>query len=404
MMRRGNHEGSFSFVPQLNVFRYRESYIDSSGNHKVKQLYSKELKTLRSKVREWRRERDSGLDLDTSLTVGAWIEKWLALVKPTIRLRTYDDYCRVLNSKVVPVIGKKRLMYLSVMDCQELFNSYIGQLSPVTINDIRRRLKVVIGAAVEQGLIRKNVASLTRPIHEPKKEVIALSEEEVESLLQALDEGLYVFPDKDKPYKENISQVYNKSIARVLVHLALDTGCRIGELLGLTWSCIGLKGRSKGQIKIIHSLSSTSEGVKLEDVKTKSSCRVVKVPDSTVQLLQEWKNEQDRYKDVLQNLYDTTYDFVFTNAFGRPVSLTNFYRRYWKKLIHYVGLPDKYTFHCLRRTHATLLLKHGVNIKVVSERLGHSSTSVTANVYAGLLPDMQNQAVDAWNAIFSSRK
>lgn len=60
-------------------------------------------------------------------------------------------------------------MYLTVMDCQELFNGYIGQLSPVTINDIRRRLKVVIGAAVEQGLIRKNVASLTRPIHEPKR-------------------------------------------------------------------------------------------------------------------------------------------------------------------------------------------------------------------------------------------
>ena len=156
-------------------------------------------------------------------------------------------------------------MYLSVMDCQELFNSYVDQLSPVTINDIRRRLKVVLGAAVEQGLLRQNVASLTRPIHEPKKEVIALSEKQVESLVKALDEGLYVFPDKDKPYKENISQIYNKSVCRVLVHLALDTGCRIGELLGLTWSCIGLNGRSNGQIKIIHSLSSTSEGVKLED-------------------------------------------------------------------------------------------------------------------------------------------
>lgn len=403
-MRRGNHEGNFSFVPQSNLYRYRESYTDSSGNSRVKQLYSKELKTLRSKVRAWRRERDSGLDLDTALTVGAWIEKWLTLVKPTVRLRTYDDYFRVLNTKVVPIIGNKRLMYLTVMDCQELINNYIGHLSPVTINDIRRRLKVVIGAAVEQGLIRTNVASLTRPIHEPKKEVIALSEGEVKSILQALDEGLYVFQDKDKPYKENISQVYNKSVVRVLVHLALDTGCRIGELLGLTWSCVGLKGRTRGQIKIIHSLSSTSEGVKLEDVKTKSSFRVIKVPDSTVWLLQEWKNEQERYKGLLKNLYDTAYDFVFTNAFGHPVSLSNFYRRYWKKLIHYVGLSDKYTFHCLRRTHATLLLKHGVNIKVVSERLGHSSTSVTANVYAGLLPDMQNQAVDAWNAIFPSLK
>jgi len=403
-MRRGNHEGSYCFIPKLQSYRYREYYKAPDGTSQIKQIYSRDLKSLRSKVRNWHKVRDSGLGDNASLTVKAWIEKWLVLVKPTIRLRTYDDYCRVLRSKVVPVIGKKRLMYLSVMDCQELFNSYVDQLSPVTINDIRRRLKVVLGAAVEQGLLRQNVASLTRPIHEPKKEVIALSEKQVESLVKALDEGLYVFPDKDKPYKENISQIYNKSVCRVLVHLALDTGCRIGELLGLTWSCIGLNGRSNGQIKIIHSLSSTSEGVKLEDVKTKSSCRVVKVPDSTVQLLQEWKNEQDRYKDVLQNLYDRTYDFVFTNAFGRPVSLTNFYRRYWKKLIHYVGLPDKYTFHCLRRTHATLLLKHGVNIKVVSERLGHSSTSVTANVYAGLLPDMQNQAVDAWNAIFSSRK
>ena len=225
----------------------------------------------------------------------------LTLVKPTVRLRTYDEYFRVLNTKVVPIIGNKRLMYLTVMDCQELINNYIGRLSPVTINDIRRRLKVVIGAAVEQGLIRTNVASLTRTINEPKKEINTLSEGEVKSLLQALDEGHYVFPDKDKPYKENISQVYNKSVVRVLVHLALDTGCRIGELLGLTWSCVGLKGRTRGQIKIIHSLSSTSEGVKLEDVKTKSSFRVIKVPDSTVWLLQEWKNEQERYKGLLKN-------------------------------------------------------------------------------------------------------
>ena len=63
-------------------------------------------------------------------------------------------------------------------------------------------------------------------------------------------------------------------------------------------------------------------------------------------------------------------------------------------------MRENVTFHSLRKTHATLLLRAGVNIKVVSERLGHSSTSVTANIYSALLPDMQSQAVQALDQIF----
>ena len=123
-----------------------------------------------------------------------------------------------------------------------------------------------------------------------------------------------------------------------------------------------------------------------------------------MEMLKSWKKEQKAYADKLANLYDNGLDLVFSNSWGKPINSSNLYRRYWNKLKKAADLPSEVTFHSLRKTHTTMLLKAGVNIKVVSERLGHSSTSVTANIYSALLPDMQEQAVKALDAIFMKGK
>ncbi len=391
--RRGNHEGSYSYDERRNLFRYRESYTAADGKQKVKELRARNKGELRRKIKKWHEERDAGLDIQENLTVKAWIEKWLALKKPTIRQRTFSDYKRIMETKIIPVIGHIRIAKLTVADCQEMINSYAATLSPETVNDIRRRLKVMVRAAVDQGLLARDVAGLTKSIHQRKKPIIALSEEEVRRLLDAADHWDDCI-HRDTP--ETVTQTYNRHAVRVMVHLALNSGCRLGELLGMSWKQVNFRQKT---IHITQSLSQTSGRCMIEDVKTRSSFRKIQLTDEMTDRLREWKKEQAAYANLLGELYDSSPGLVFANGWGKPMNSSNFYQRYWNPLLKLAEMPENITFHALRKTHATLLLRAGVNIKVVSERLGHSSTSVTANVYSALLPDMQGEAVQALDKI-----
>ena len=393
--RRGNHEGSYSYDESKQLYRYRESFISAEGKRKAKDIYSKTKSDLRRKVKQWHKERKAGLDVQTNLTVKSWIQKWLILKKPTIRPRTFYDYQKCMERYIIPAIGNIRISRLTVADCQGMLNSFTTTLSAGTINDIRRRLKVMVRAAVDQGLIAKDVAGMTKPIHQRKTDVVALSESEVQKLFDVLDHWDARIEESGAP--ETVSGRYNRHAVRVMIYLALNSGCRLGELLGMSWKQVSFAQRT---ISITQSLSQAGGRWLIEDVKTRSSFRKIDIPDSMMQMLRQWKEEQSAYAAQLANLYDRNLNLLFSNSWGKPINSSNFYQRYWKKLVRWADLRENVTFHSLRKTHATLLLRAGVNIKVVSERLGHSSTSVTANVYSALLPDMQDQAVQALDKIF----
>lgn len=394
--RRGNHEGCYLYDEKKELYRYRESYIAADGSRKAKDLYSKSKSELRRKVKQWHEEMQAGLDIQTNMTVKSWIQKWLELKKPTIRPRTFYDYQRVMKKYIVPVIGNIRISRLTVVDCQQLLNSLATELSPGTVNDIRRRLKVMVRAAVDQGLLVRDVAGMTKPIHQRKKQIIALSEQEAQRLLDIVDQWDFIFKEQ-RNTPEPVSHRYNRHAIRVMIHLALTSGCRLGELLGMSWKQINFARKT---ISITQSLSQVSSKCIIEDVKTRSSYRKIELPDFMIKMLRAWKKEQAAYAAELANLYKGELNLVFSNSWGGPINSSNFYQRYWKKIVKLADLPEGVTFHSLRKTHATLLLRAGVNIKVVSERLGHSSTSVTANIYSALLPDMQSQAVQALDQIF----
>ena len=394
--RRGNHEGCYMYDEKKKLYRYRESYISTDGKRKSKDIYSKTKSELRRKIKQWHEEMQAGLDIQTNMTVKIWVQKWLAMKEPTIRPRTFNDYKRVMKRYIIPAIGNIRISRLTVMDCQRMLNSLALSLSPGTVNDTRRRLKVMVRAAVDQGLIAKDVAGMTKPIHQRKKQIIALSEREAQRLLDVVDQWDMLLDEKQAA-KETASGRYNRHVVRVMIHLALNSGCRLGELLGMSWKQVNF---SRGSISITQSLAQAGSRFIIEDVKTRSSFRKIELPEPMTALLKNWKKEQAAYAKELGDLYDDRLALVFSNGWGRPINPSNFYLRYWKNLVKMAELPEGVTFHSLRKTHATLLLRAGVNIKVVSERLGHSSTSVTANIYSALLPDMQSQAVQALDQIF----
>lgn len=396
-VRASNHEGSYYYIEKSKIWRYRESYIDAENNSKIKEIRDKSRAKLKEKVQRWKSEMQQGVYSNDSLTVEKWAKTWLTLIEPTIRQRTLDDYTRVITKKILPKIGKKKLKLLTSIDCQKMLNDYAHEeLSPTTVNDIRTRLKVMISAAYQQGLITKDIGKLTKPIKQQKKEIIALTQEQAQKILEIAKTGSYIsgfekFRSSISTTKYNIDCTYN------ILSIALNSGARIGEIFGLTWNNVNF---SQNTIYICQSLSRTSAGLQIEDVKTNHSRRILKMPIKCMKELHKWKKEQEEYAQNLGNLYDIKQHLVFTNSFGKPINFSNFYNRYFNKIKNAADIPKEITFHSLRKTHCSLLLQAGVNVKVVANRLGHSTTAITEDIYQAILPGMQDHAIEALDNIF----
>ena len=139
-----------------------------------------------------------------------------------------------------------------------------------------------------------------------------------------------------------------------------------------------------------------------DDPKTYHSTRTIGIDKAVLDELREFKDYQNQYAELLGDRFLNEHNLIFTNTFGKPVSYTNFRKRCFLKMIAAAGISSRFTIHCMRHTHATLLLKAGVNISVVSKRLGHSSTTVTLNIYAHVLEEMEKTAADAWGKLLDT--
>jgi integrase len=171
--------------------------------------------------------------------------------------------------------------------------------------------------------------------------------------------------------------------------LALNTGMRLGELLGLKWRDLDLEA---GTVQIQSSLKKAVSGHALGKPKTAGSRRKVMLTPTAIAALRVHRARQ--LEERLQSPVWHENDLVFTNSIGNTLCPTNVYRRGFKPLLRRAGLP-MIRLHDTRHTAATLLLLSGIHPKVVSEMLGHSSINITLNLYSHVLPDMQASATSA---------
>jgi integrase len=194
------------------------------------------------------------------------------------------------------------------------------------------------------------------PPREQKKEIRPLKEEEVKRLLKVVQgdklEALYI--------------------------LAITTGMRLGELLGLRYEDIDLQA---GTLQV----KRTVFNGQIEAPKTLKGKRSIKLTQTSIKALQK---------------HQKVSEWVFSTKVGTPISVHNLHNRSWKPLLNKTGLPLDTRFHDLRHTCATLLLTKGVHPKIVQELLGHSSISITLDTYSHGLPNMQEKAVRAMEDIF----
>ncbi len=245
-----------------------------------------------------------------------------------------------------------------------------GGLSARTVLHHHRILHEALKQAVKWQLLARNPADAVEPPRPAYKEVSAIDEETVARLLDAL--------------------AGHRLHAPVL--LALSTGMRRGEILGLKWRSVGL---DDGTLVVRESLSQTKEGVVFKAPKSGKG-RTVALPPLAVTVLRAHKVEQAKERLLLGPVY-ANHDLVFAREDGQPWPPSSFTSAF-QAFIRRSTLPHM-SFHTLRHTHATLLLKRGIHPKVVSERLGHAKVGITLDIYSHVLPGMQEEAAQQIDAV-----
>ncbi|MBC7083659.1 MAG: site-specific integrase [Firmicutes bacterium] len=214
-------------------------------------------------------------------------------------------------------------------------------------------------------MVARNVADAVEPPRiEKKREIRALSAQEVQRLLDV---------------------AHRESRQPELYVLAVTTGMRLGELLGLRWQDI-----VPPVAYVRQALKKAGPNPVFAAPKTQKGFREVWLPLSAVAALEAVRVRQQAEKSLAGESYED-HDLVFAQPNGRPLDGHNVSQREFKRLLSPAGLPDM-RFHDLRHTNATLLLEAGVPAKVVSERLGHSGIGITLDIYSHVLPTMQEQA------------
>ncbi len=313
---------------------------------------------------------------DSRQTVEQYFASWMETKRPPeLRASTWRDYdCRI-RKHILPAIGSVRLTQLTPQHVQQAVATWTASgLAPGTIMVIFTILHEGLHAAVRLGLVLRNV---TEQVERPRRvahEMRPLSADEAQRLL-----AYVAAHDADDRYGQ-----------ATLLQLALSTGMRRGELLALKWRDVDLDG---GRLSVVASLNWAHRAPVTTEPKTKRSRRQIALAPQVVTSLREHRHRQRLLRVAAGPAWQEEFDAVFSDALGFPLHPAALLNRF-KRLLTQAGVPP-IRFHDLRHTCATLLLAQGVNPKIVSEMLGHSSVAITMDVYSHVLPHMQEEAARA---------
>ena len=265
---------------------------------------------------------------------------------------------------------------MSRTEVRALYSAKGKELSPRSVDYIHVTLQKALSQAMRDDLIPRNVATGERPRSSRKREEIkALSSEQARALLTAARGGR------------------NEALYVVAVH----TGLRQGELLGLKWADVDLAAR---RLSVRRALKVTDHGLDFGPPKNNASRRSVPLSKTAVAVLRAHRTRQNEERLRLGDLW-RDHDLVFPNRVGKPMDHGNLYYREYKPLLQKAGLGDEgFTFHSLRHTFATELFNQRKRPKIIQSLLGHSSITQTMDTYSHLLDDVDDDEIGGLDEAF----
>ncbi len=348
------------------------------GRQVRRSLYGKSQREVLAKMRPLVAQAQRGEAAETAnRTVAAFLREWMAGLDLRLRPSTAKRYRDILRVHAIPLIGTVKLARLTPQRVEALLaERRTAGLAPRTVWHLRAVLRSALTDAVRAGEATRNAASLAHPPKVEAYHVEPMTPDRARAILDAV-----VGTDLE-----------------VAVSLALWTGLRQGELLGLRWRDIDLAAR---RLRVEMTLQYRTREFFLEPTKTLKSRRTIGLPAPAAQMLAQRRQQQLEQRLLVGPEWNSQFDsLVFTNPFGRPLDGRYLTVRF-QKLVERAGLGP-IRFHDLRHAAATLMLASGTDLKVVSEVLGHSAIATTANVYAGVLDDLKADAADRLGRLLHS--
>jgi integrase len=370
------------------------------GFNPVTKTYDRYRETVRGTKRDAERRiaeiialHEKGFTISPErITFAEFADLWLKdYVNVNLAPKTREGYAAIINLHLKPAFGSLPLQKLAPVHLRNYYaqalaggrkdnhKSKEGRLSKRTVLHHHRLLHKMLEDAVRWELVGRNVAEAVDPPRPEGKEIPVLSEQEITRLIDAAREHPYL---------------------GMPVTLAVTTGMRLGEILGLRWQDVEL---NKARLTV-HQAAQVAKGedgkqtMFFKQPKTKKSRRAVDLPEVTVRALKEHQRRQKEWRLSMGPAWQN-YGLVCCLQDGRPIN-TGTLSTAFRKLAAQLGLAI--SFHDLRHLHASLLLKAGTHPKVVAERLGHSTVRLTLDTYSHLMDGLQQEAARKIDVLLGS--
>jgi integrase len=342
----------------------------ADGRRRRKRIYGETKAAVAARLREMQVALDRGQVPEAgALTLGQYLDTWLEAAQSSIAPNTLVDYSKNVR-KLREYVGGTKLAKLTALRVQQMYADMERGGVP---RASQRRAGVTLGIALQHAvrlrLIPHNVARDVPKPRVPRRQIEPLGPDEVGRFLDAAR--------ADRLY--------------ALYVIWLDSGAREGELFGLTWDSVDFPGRA---ITVKRNLEEIKGRLTLREVKTSKSRRRIPVSEFAIDALNEHR------KAMLAEGNFRPDGPVFCDSRGGWLRKSNVLRRSFRPALKRAGLPLTTRPYDLRHSSATLLLLAGEDAKVVAERLGHSTTRLTQDIYQHVLPGMQERAAAKLDAIF----
>jgi len=315
-------------------------------------------------------------------TVEEYLEKWLeTAARPRLRDNTYREYAGLIERYVKPILGAMRLSDIRPLDIQKFYTGLSDkELSARTVRFTHSVLTSAFKQAVRWRILAHNPCNAVELPRKTSSEMQSLTPSEAALFL-----------------KEAASDRWS-----ALFVLALATGLRPSEYLGLKWADVDLEQGVINVQRSLHWRSYRSGDWYFGEPKTPRSRRRIPLPVSVSRALIEHRRHQGEERLKAGPEYKNL-DLVFASGEGQPLIRLNIVQKHFKPILERAKLPATLRLYDLRHSCATLLLAANENPKVVSERLGHASITLTMDTYSHVLPDMQQGASDKLEQMLFSK-
>ena len=387
MKRRKNGEGSWGQKTIKGVvYQY---YRTADGKYTYGKT-AKEVKEKLSKKKEFIQNSPqeiiiTNVGVINSTTFGEYVKVWLKSRKD-IEITTLQSYEGALTKRFFDFqyydLASKQMKALTSIMLQDYLDTLAEHYSRNTILKTWSPLKQCLLYAIQMKEIDSNVLS---GIKIPKEFNCKVKTKEIDVIEEKHINMLY-----NEAYRTFANGRYVYGDAAKVVCLIMYTGLRLSEALGLKWECIDFENKKMTIKSSVAVIKKNNKYVTIDkSTKRESSNRIIPLPDKAIQILRDLEKNNFKHKK-------TDYVCITTN---KTLFTKRNIERVLSNMLEHLGIEENYTPHSLRHGYGSILLSNGVDIKVVSELLGHKDITTTYNIYIKVYNKDKDKAVDIFNTL-----